>query len=88
MAIGRYGARAISGRGVMKFYNSGEELAKEMGVPLAKLEAAHQQHFEAAKKTEKATPAYQMRCTALESWEKAKGRVRESKRVRDSWTGH
>ena len=41
----------------MKFYNSGEELAKEMGVPLAKLEAAHQQHFEAAKKTEKATPA-------------------------------
>lgn len=39
-----------TGRGIMKFFPSGEALAKEMGVPLARLEAAHESHYQAAKK--------------------------------------
>ena len=42
-----------TGRGVMKFYQTGEELCKDMGIELSTLEATHQQHFEAAKKQEK-----------------------------------
>merc|ERR1712159_792710 len=42
-----------TGRGVMKYYASGAELAKDMGVPLQTLIEEHDQHFEAAKKTEK-----------------------------------
>merc|ERR1712170_263287 len=42
-----------TGRGVMKFYETGAELAKDMGVPLKTLEDAHQQHYNAAKKMEK-----------------------------------
>mmetsp|Transcript_32508 Transcript_32508/g.78105 ORF Transcript_32508/g.78105 Transcript_32508/m.78105 type:complete len:513 (-) Transcript_32508:140-1678(-) len=41
-----------TGRGVMKYYESGEALAKDMGVPVEKLAAAHQQHYEASKKQE------------------------------------
>ncbi|CAE7701070.1 osm1, partial [Symbiodinium sp. CCMP2456] len=37
---------------VMKYYNSGEDLAKDMGVPLSVIEKAHEDHFQAAKKTE------------------------------------
>merc|ERR1719420_824756 len=37
----------------MKFYESGTKWAKDMGVPLSTLEATHQAHFQAAKKTEK-----------------------------------
>jgi hypothetical protein len=36
----------------MKFYPTGEDLAKDMGVPLQTLIDAHQKHFEAAKKQE------------------------------------
>merc|ERR1711972_38682 len=35
-----------TGRGVMKFYASGEALAKDMGVPLSVLEETHDEHFE------------------------------------------
>merc|ERR1712056_910 len=42
-----------TGRGVMKFYASGEELAKDMGIPVQTLIDTHQAHFEAAKKQEK-----------------------------------
>merc|ERR550514_913006 len=42
-----------TGRGVMKFYESGKALAADMGVPLSVIEASHEQHFQAAKKTEK-----------------------------------
>merc|ERR1712216_276264 len=42
-----------TGRGVMKFYPSGAEFAKDIGVPLSVLEATHQAHYDAAKKTEK-----------------------------------
>jgi len=42
-----------TGRGVMKFYENGAALAKDIGVPLKVLEDEHDQHYEAAKKTEK-----------------------------------
>merc|ERR1712232_1290112 len=42
-----------TGRGVMKFYESGKALAADMGVPLSVLEETHQGHYEAAKKMEK-----------------------------------
>lgn len=46
-------AKHYTGRGVMKFYPSGEDLAKDMGIPLQTLVDTHQKHFEAAKKQEK-----------------------------------
>merc|ERR1712182_88722 len=39
-------------RGVMKFYANGKALADDMGVPLSVLEQTHEQHYQAAKKTE------------------------------------
>merc|ERR1712045_410785 len=42
-----------TGRGVMKFYESGEALAKDMGVDVQVLIDTHDQHYNAAKKTEK-----------------------------------
>jgi len=42
-----------TGRGVMKFYESGKALAADMGVPLSVIEETHQGHFDAAKKMEK-----------------------------------
>eukprot|EP00931_Biecheleriopsis_adriatica_P050588 TRINITY_DN292_c0_g1_i1.p1 TRINITY_DN292_c0_g1~~TRINITY_DN292_c0_g1_i1.p1 ORF type:complete len:526 (-),score=151.54 TRINITY_DN292_c0_g1_i1:141-1661(-) len=42
-----------TGRGVMKFFKSGEELCQEMGIQLSTLEAVHQKHFEASQKQEK-----------------------------------
>merc|ERR1712217_139147 len=42
-----------TGRGVMKYYDTGADLAKDMGVPLDVLVQTHQEHFEAAKKMEK-----------------------------------
>merc|ERR1711879_952819 len=63
-----------TGRGVMKFYESGEALAKDMGVSLATLEATHEAHYQAAKKTEKdpdggSWPAY----PSGKSWDAASG---------------
>merc|ERR1712117_884771 len=42
-----------TGRGVMKFYESGAALAEDMKVPLSVLEQTHDEHYQAAKKTEK-----------------------------------
>merc|ERR1712137_294496 len=42
-----------TGRGVMKFYDSGKALASDMGVPLSVIEETHQAHYDAAKKMEK-----------------------------------
>merc|ERR1711937_122467 len=63
-----------TGRGVMKFYENGAELAKDMGVPLQTLIEEHDQHYEAAKKTEKdpdggSYPAY----PSGKSWDEASG---------------
>merc|ERR1719345_557568 len=42
-----------TGRGVMKYYESGKALAADMGIDVQVLIDEHDQHFEAAKKTEK-----------------------------------
>jgi flavocytochrome c len=70
----RWHAKHYTGRGVMKYYASGADLAKDMGVPVEKLAATHQQHYEAAKKTEKdpdggSWPAY----PSGKSWDAASG---------------
>merc|ERR1711966_386423 len=41
-----------TGRGVMKYYESGEALAKDMGIPVATLIEETQKHYDAAKKQE------------------------------------
>merc|ERR1711966_471504 len=38
-----------TGRGVMKYFDSGKALAAEMGVPVEKFAAVHDQHYNAAK---------------------------------------
>ena len=63
-----------TGRGVMKAYSSGAELAKDMGIPVSKLEAVHDQHYQASKNTEKDLeggkwPAY----PSGKSWDDASG---------------
>merc|ERR1711933_381441 len=63
-----------TGRGVMKFYESGEALAKDMGISMSTLEATHEAHYQAAKKTEKDPdggnwPAY----PSGKSWDDASG---------------
>jgi flavocytochrome c len=63
-----------TGRGVMKAYESGEALAKDMGIDLQVLIDVHDQHYNAAKKTEKdpdggSFPAY----PSGKSWDAASG---------------
>merc|ERR1719272_407625 len=63
-----------TGRGVMKFYETGDALAKDMGIQVSVLEATHQQHFEASKKMEQDPdgapfPAY----PSGKSWDEASG---------------
>merc|ERR1711937_479739 len=70
-----------TGRGVMKYYESGEALAKDMGVPLSVLEETHEAHYEAAKKTEKdpdggSWPAY----PSGKSWDEASGKTGSGKK--------
>merc|ERR1711884_691250 len=70
-----------TGRGVMKFYETGAALAKEMGVPLSTIEATHEAHFQAAKKTEKdpdggSWPAY----PSGKSWDEASGKTGSGKK--------
>merc|ERR1712019_182512 len=67
-------AKHYTGRGVMKYYPSGADLAKDMGVDLQVLIDTHDQHFNAAKKTEKDPdggphPAY----PSGKSWDDASG---------------
>merc|ERR1719148_166300 len=70
-----------TGRGVMKFYESGEALAKELGVPVSVLEQTHEDHYQAAKKTEKdpdggSYPAY----PSGKSWDAASGKTGSGKK--------
>merc|ERR1719399_334161 len=70
-----------TGRGVMKFYESGEAFAKDINVPLSVLEKTHQDHYEAAKKTEKdpdggSWPAY----PSGKSWDEASGKTGSGKK--------
>merc|ERR1719203_2187584 len=63
-----------TGRGVMKYYKSGAEFAKDIGVDVKTLEEQHDQHYQASKKTEKdpdggSWPAY----PSGKSWDAASG---------------
>merc|ERR1711972_1207819 len=63
-----------TGRGVMKYYESGADLAKDMGVTLQTLVDEHQQHYEASQKAAKdpeggSWPAY----PSGKSWDAASG---------------
>merc|ERR1711877_67061 len=70
-----------TGRGVMKYYETGEDLAKDMGVPLKTLVDSHQQHYQAAKKTEKdpdggSFPAY----PSGKTWDEPSGKTGSGKK--------
>merc|ERR1711937_679554 len=70
-----------TGRGVMKYYASGSDLAKDMGVPVQTLIDTHQQHYESAKKTEKdpdggSWPAYR----SGKSWDEPSGKTGSGKK--------
>jgi len=63
-----------TGRGVMKYYKSGADLAKDMGVPVETIAAEMEQHYQASKKQEKDPdggqwPAY----PSGKSWDAASG---------------
>merc|ERR1719371_2383 len=65
----------------MKFYENGEALAKDMGVPLSVIEASHEAHYQAAKKMEKdpdggSWPAY----PSGKSWDEASGKTGSGKK--------
>ncbi|CAJ1378084.1 unnamed protein product [Effrenium voratum] len=70
-----------TGRGVMKSYASGEDLAKDMGVALSVIEQTHEEHYQAAKKTETdpdggSWPAY----PSGKSWDEASGKTGSGKK--------
>merc|ERR1712139_188151 len=70
-----------TGRGVMKFYASGNDLAKDMGIDVNVLVKTHDVHFEAAKKTEKdpdggSWPAY----PSGKSWDEPSGKTGSGKK--------
>merc|ERR1712039_836416 len=70
-----------TGRGVMKYYANGADLAKDMGVPVSVLEETHEAHYQAAKKMEKdpdggSWPAY----PSGKSWDEASGKTGSGKK--------
>merc|ERR1719359_1707744 len=65
----------------MKFYESGEALAKEMGIPVTVLEKTHQDHYEAALKTEKDPDAGPWQAyPSGKSWDEASGKTGSGKK--------
>merc|ERR1712241_972800 len=70
-----------TGRGVMKYYKTGEDLAKDMGISVSVLEETHDIHYQAAKKTEKDPdggpfPAY----PSGKSWDEPSGKTGSGKK--------
>merc|ERR1712054_256628 len=70
-----------TGRGVMKFYESGKALAADMGVPVERIAAVHDQHYQAAKKQEKdpeggSFPAY----PSGKTWDEPSGKTGSGKK--------
>eukprot|EP00746_Dinoflagellata_sp_MGD_P157015 gnl/MRDRNA2_/MRDRNA2_86070_c0_seq6.p1 gnl/MRDRNA2_/MRDRNA2_86070_c0~~gnl/MRDRNA2_/MRDRNA2_86070_c0_seq6.p1 ORF type:complete len:692 (+),score=189.18 gnl/MRDRNA2_/MRDRNA2_86070_c0_seq6:73-2148(+) len=70
-----------TGRGVMKFYPSGADLAKDMGVPLQTMVDAHEAHYQASLKMAKDPeggpwPAY----PSGKSWDEASGKTGSGKK--------
>merc|ERR1719156_526160 len=65
----------------MKYYATGEDLAKDMGVTLATIEQAHEAHYQAAMKQEKdpeggSFPAY----PSGKTWDEASGKTGSGKK--------
>merc|ERR1719162_2733281 len=65
----------------MKFYKDGAALAQDMGCQLSVLEQSHEEHYQAAKKTEKdpaggSWPAY----PSGKSWDEASGKTGSGKK--------
>merc|ERR1719271_496817 len=70
-----------TGRGVMKYYPSGADLAADMKIPVQTLIDEHEQHYQAAKSTEKDPdggpfPAY----PSGKSWDEASGKTGSGKK--------
>merc|ERR1719199_132801 len=70
-----------TGRGVMKFYASGADLAKDMNIPVSVLEQTHEAHYQAAMKTKQDPdggnwPAY----PSGKSWDEASGKTGSGKK--------
>jgi len=70
-----------TGRGVMKYYASGADLAKDMGCPLKTLVDTHQQHYEASEKQKKDPeggpyPAY----PSGKTWDEPSGKTGSGKK--------
>jgi len=70
-----------TGRGVMKFYESGAKFAEDIGVPLKTLEEETENHYQAALKTEKdpdggSWPAY----PSGKSWDEPSGKTGSGKK--------
>merc|ERR1719328_226993 len=70
-----------TGRGVMKYYKTGAALAADMGCTVEKMETTHEEHYQAAKKTEKDPdggnwPAY----PSGKSWDDASGKTGSGKK--------
>ena len=69
-----------TGRGVMKFYESGAALAQDMGVSVSKMEESIEAHYQASLKTAKDPdggpfPAY----PSGKSWDEASGKTGSGK---------
>jgi len=70
-----------TGRGVMKFYPSGADLAKDMGIPVQTLIDSHEAHYQASQKMAKDPeggpyPAY----PSGKSWDEASGKTGSGKK--------
>merc|ERR1740138_29447 len=70
-----------TGRGVMKFYETGAKLAEDMGISLQTLVDETEKHYQAAKKTEKdpdggSYPAY----PSGKSWDEPSGKTGSGKK--------
>merc|ERR1711998_437783 len=70
-----------TGRGVMKFYPSGADLAKDMGIPVQTLIDSHEAHYQASLKMAKDPeggpwPAY----PSGKSWDEASGKTGSGKK--------
>merc|ERR1711935_1314170 len=74
-------AKHYTGRGVMKYYENGEALAKDMGIAVSVLEEEHEKHYQAAKKQEKdpdggSFPAY----PSGKTWDEPSGKTGSGKK--------
>jgi len=74
-------AKHYTGRGVMKYYETGEALAQDMGIAVSVLEEEHEKHYQAAMKQEKDPdggnfPAY----PSGKTWDEPSGKTGSGKK--------